>query len=145
MRQFSGKSKTERINATGHKNITAKHKTTLEITKDSHLSLQGDCIIAVNSDKCFSDFTDDFIEKLKNKDSRLEVTIKCNNFEDTLVARGHDSLILEHPTELVVRKSDFICNRTLAIKSNKAALDLNRQLVEELKKTGKVEIELKVY
>ncbi|HIP58595.1 MAG TPA: DUF371 domain-containing protein, partial [Archaeoglobus profundus] len=35
----------EVITAWGHPNITAKHRTTLEITKDEELSIRGDCII----------------------------------------------------------------------------------------------------
>ncbi len=135
----------EEIAASGHSNVTAKHKTTLEFTKDSHLTLRGDCIVAVNADKCFSDFSDGFIEKLRNRDSRLELKIKCNNAEDIVNARGHESLTLTHPKDMVVRKSNFICERTLGIKSDKAAIDLDRKLVEELKKKGEVEIILKVY
>jgi hypothetical protein len=32
-----------------------------------------------------------------------------------------------------VRKSDYICGRTLAIRADKAAKDLSRKLVEELR------------
>jgi hypothetical protein len=34
--------------------------------------------------------------------------------------------------DLVVRKSDFICNRTLAIRADKAAKDFSRNLVKKL-------------
>ena len=34
----------------GHENITCRHKTTLEFTKDSELSLKGDCIVGVKAD-----------------------------------------------------------------------------------------------
>jgi len=42
-------------------------------------------------------------------------------------------LILTHPTDMVIRKSDYICNRTLAIRADKSANDLPRELVEKLK------------
>ena len=38
------------FNCYGHENITARHKTTLEFTKDRDLSLKGDCIIGVKAD-----------------------------------------------------------------------------------------------
>ena len=34
----------------GHENIKAKHKTTLEFTKDTEMGLKGDCIVGVNAD-----------------------------------------------------------------------------------------------
>jgi len=135
----------ERLTATGHGNVSARHKTTLEISRDSYLTLRGDCIVAINSDKCFPGFSDEFKERLRGSDSRLEVIIECNGVVDTVVARGHASLILKHPGDMVIRKSEFICSRTLAIKSDKAALDLSRELVYELRKGVCVKIELRVY
>jgi hypothetical protein len=38
-----------------------------------------------------------------------------------------------HQTDLVVRKSDYVCGRTLAIRADKAASDFSRELVEKLK------------
>lgn len=35
----------------GHRNITAKHRTTLEITKDEEITRKADCIIGVRADK----------------------------------------------------------------------------------------------
>ena len=40
---------------------------------------------------------------------------------------------MSHPTDMVVRKSGYICGRTLAINADKAACDLSRALVEKLK------------
>ena len=33
----------------GHENVTSKHKKTLEFTKESHLTKNGDCIVGINS------------------------------------------------------------------------------------------------
>jgi hypothetical protein len=41
--------------------------------------------------------------------------------------------VLTHPTDVVVRKSDYFCSRTLAVRADKAASDLSRELVEKLK------------
>jgi len=40
---------------------------------------------------------------------------------------------LTHPTDMIIRKSNYICSRTLAIQAGKAACDLSRKLVEKLK------------
>ena len=33
----------------GHKNVLSLHKKTVEITKEPHLTVNGDCIIGVNA------------------------------------------------------------------------------------------------
>ncbi len=51
------------IQAKGHKNVTSKHKSTFEITKDKSLSMNGDCIIGVDMDKTMDDFPEELKEK----------------------------------------------------------------------------------
>ncbi len=58
-----------------------------------------------------------------------------------MVAWGHPSLTFKDPSDMVVRKSSFVCDRTLAVGADKAAVDLGRELVDELRKGGEVEIE----
>lgn len=134
----------EKIHATGHNNIRAMHRTTLEITKENHLTLKGDCIVAVSADKGLLDLPERFKDKLRDKNTILEIIIKSNGIEEKITAGGHSELTLSHPTDMVVRKSNFICNRTLAINSDKAARDLNRGLVDKLKKGEDIIIELKI-
>ena len=55
-----------KFKAYGHPNITAKHKTTLEFTKDKELSLRGDCIVGVKSDFELP-LIKNFISQLKKK------------------------------------------------------------------------------
>jgi hypothetical protein len=58
-------------------------------------------------------------------------------------AQGHPSLTFTHPTDLVIRKSDYVCGRTLAIRADIAACDLSRKLVEKLHNSNqKAEITL---
>ena len=47
----------EVITAKGHKNILATNRNTVEITRESHLSKRGDCIIAVASNKGVGDLS----------------------------------------------------------------------------------------
>lgn len=134
----------ETIHARGHKNVTARHRTTLEFTKEKHLTPRGDCIIAISADKGMREFSEEFKNALRNNNSKLEITIKCAGLIEQVMARGHPKLRLTHPTDIVVRKSNFICDRTLAIKSNKSAFDLNRKFVEKLKEENDIIIELKI-
>ena len=60
------------------------------------------------------------------------VKLNTANASDEITGYGHHDLTLTHPTDIVCRKSTFICPRTLMIKSNKAAADLNRDLINDL-------------
>ncbi len=129
----------------GHENIQATHKTTLEFTKDPHLSKKGDCIAAVAADKALADLTAEFKEKLRKPNAKLTITIEANGITERVNARGSPKLILTHLTDMVIRKSEYVCSRTLAVHADKAAQDLPKDLVEKLKKPEqKVKITLVV-
>ena len=49
-----------------------------------------------------------------------------------LEGRGHDDLILTHDEDIVIRKSDFICPRTLAVKCDKASDLIPREMISLL-------------
>ena len=121
-----------KIMAKGHENVLSLHKSTFEITKDKDLSLSGDCIIGLDIDKSMEDFPEEFKEMLANDDTKVIVELRTPNASDTIEGYGHHDLTLSHPTDIVCRKSTFVCSRTLMIKSNKAAIDLNRDLIKDL-------------
>jgi hypothetical protein len=125
---------TEIILARGHGNVQSTHKSTLEITKDDRLSKRGDCIIAVSADKTLADFSPRFKENLRRENSKITILIETGDITEKVNAYGNPRLTLSHPTDMVVRRSNHICGRTLAIKADKAACDLSRELVERLKK-----------
>jgi hypothetical protein len=124
---------TEAIVARGHRNILATNETTFEITTAFHLSKRGDCIVAVASNKSVRDLSDEFQRLLRHDSARLTIRIEAGSTEDVAEAWGDSKLVLTHCADSVVRKSNYICDRTLAVKADKAAKDLSRQLVEELK------------
>lgn len=134
----------EVVEARGHGNIIAGHRTTLEFTRERELSLRGDCIVAVSADKGCAGLSEEFKRKLRSDDARLEITIECAGVREKVAARGHRNLLLTHPADMVVRKSEFICPRTLAIKADKAACDLSREFVSVLKEGNPVRITLRV-
>lgn len=122
----------EKIIAHGHKNVRSAHKNTIEITKHRELGLNGDCIVAVGADKACADLDEGFKEKLKKDNTILKITIRAGEIEETILARGNKSLLLTHTEDMVIRRSDHVCPRTLAISADKAACDLDRRLVERL-------------
>ena len=123
----------EIIFAYGHRNIQATHKSTLEITKESQLSEEGDCIIAVSADKALADLSSEFKKNLRKENSKVTVLIEAGEVVEVVNAFGSPRLVLTHPTDMVVRKSSYISSRTLTIQADKASRDLSRELVEKLR------------
>ena len=125
----------------GHENITAKHKTTLEFTKDEDLSLNGDCIIGIKADFSLS-LLKKFIEKLNNKRITITITkINNNNENDVEKINAEINPSFNSDKDIVIRKSDFIDKRTFAIHADKAAFELNKDLIEFLReKRNKIEV-----
>lgn len=121
------------IHAKGHPNVKSTHKTTLEITKEDYLTPKGDCIIGINADISMADFSEKLREKIRNS-NKIIVEIVVGDLKEIIIGKGHKDLILNHPTDMVLRKSNFICPRTLMINADKSAKELNREIVERLKK-----------
>lgn len=112
----------------GHSNIIAGHKSTLEITKDSFLSSAGDCIIGVRAE--FSHIPKDI--------NRL--VISCGDITDEVKGTYNPSFSSMH--DIVLRKSKYKDERTLMINCDKAASDIKRELIENLKKGFKAQVRL---
>lgn len=124
---------TETLSAFGNENVQATHRATLEFTKDKHLSKNGDCIVATSANKAVADLTREFKESMRKPNARLTVLIEAGGIVEKVHAYGSTRLVLSHPTDMIVRKSDYVCSRTLAVRADKAACDLSRELVEKLK------------
>ncbi len=122
----------EIILAYGHRNISAMHDTTIQITKERALTRKGDCIIAVGANRSVHDLTQEFKNRLRKDDTKIVVRVEVGGMSETIVAYGDSRLILVHPTDIVIRKSGYICNRTLAIHADKSASDLSRELVSKM-------------
>lgn len=117
----------------GHENIKASHPTTLEFTKDTHLTPTGDCIVGIDSD-----FDLQTLKKLKG---RIMIRLKVDDIEDTLEADINDDFSDEK--EIVIRKTDFISRRTLAINATRSSKELNRKMIKKLKDPKqKLEVEI---
>lgn len=142
---MSQKTTLEVIWAFGHSNIQGIHPTTLMFTKDIHVSKNGDCIVAMASDKSVADLSVQFKEELRKPNAKVTIIIEAGDLKEEIKAFGSPKLCLCHPTDIVIRKSDYVCNRTLAVKADKSSLDLSRALIEKLKNPqGRVKITLTV-
>ncbi|MBP1911121.1 DUF371 domain-containing protein [Thermococcus stetteri] len=129
----------EVIHCRGHENVRATHRSTLEFTKEDFLTPRGDCIICIGADKAINDLSDEFKNALR-EGKKILIRIKVGDLVDEVVAWGSPELILDHDVSMVVRKSTYIDARTLAIRANKAAKDVDRRIVELLKNPGQVAV-----
>ncbi|AJM92621.1 DUF371 domain-containing protein [Nitrosopumilus piranensis] len=120
------------IEFSGHENIRSNHQKTIEITKDSHLTPQGDCIIGVCANYACADLPQNLKDKLKNSNSIVTFSISVGDHNFTVEGKGHPDLILSHTDDIVIRKSDFVCPRTLAVNCDKASDLLPRKMVSLL-------------
>jgi hypothetical protein len=124
---------TEDFHAYGHPNVTARHAMTFEITKDSNLTKRGDCVIAVRATKGLADLSIDLRNLCEKDGSRITVELRAAGFVEFIEGTGSSRLTLSHLSEIVGRKSQYISDRTLMIRADKAARDINRALVDALK------------
>ena len=123
---------TQTFTVKGHKNLLATHRSTIEFTTEDFLTKNGDCIVGINSTLSMPQLPQNFKNALKDDNAKLEITIETATSKESFTAKGSKDLTFEDPHAMIIRKSDFICPRTLCINSQKAAIDLDRKLIEEL-------------
>jgi len=123
----------EVVDARGHENVQSTHGTTFEITKETTLTKHGNCVVAVGATKGAADLNPKFKETAKRESARITITIEAGKVKEVVKARGSPQLSFTHPTDLVVRRSGYVCGRTVAVKADKAASDLKRKLVEKMR------------
>ncbi|MHA1488584.1 MAG: DUF371 domain-containing protein [Promethearchaeota archaeon] len=126
----------EKINALGHKNILCTHNTTLEITKEKTLTKKGNCIVGINASKACYDINPKLKEFIKSG-KKIKITLKVNDVTDSFFGFGNKELTLLNKKDMVFRKSNFLCDRTILINCSKSSSDLDRNLIEELKVPNK--------
>ena len=119
--------------ARGHPNIIPAHRTTIMVTKDEELTPRGDCVVAVRAEKGLIDLSLKLKEAMKRTDSKIQLVITAGDLAFEVTGRGDPGLILSHPSDIVARKSQYICERTLMIQADKAACDMGEAIVSLLK------------
>ncbi len=134
-----------KIYAIGHKNITANHRSTFEITKDKNMTKKADCIIALRASHALNEFSEEIKEVVKSSNTRIELILHVGDYFEVVGGRGHQNLTYSDKNSMVVRRSKFTCGRTLMIESNKAACDIDRRIIELLKEEMPMEIRINIY
>ncbi len=122
-----------RFIAYGHPNIVGIHRTTFEITREAVLTKRGTCIIGVRATLSLADMSEDIKRLARSPDTIIVMRLKIGDIVDTIVGRGSEGLTYSSLTSMVARTSRFECGRTLMIEADKAASDINRQIIATLK------------
>jgi len=123
----------EEIQFFGHPNVQSLHARTIEVTKDERLGLKGDCIVGVRASKGCADIDEKIKRLLKLDDSvvRMEIIVGSESF--SLTGRGDSRLTLLNQHDIVIRKSRFVCPRTMSVMCDKASSDLPRKMIRMLR------------
>ena len=123
----------EVIHAFGHENIRSRHPTTIMFTKERSVTQRGNCVVAVGADKSVADLSAEFKDALRQPSAKLSILLEVDGLVGQINACGSPELTLNHPNDLVIRKSEFTSDRTLAVKADKSSSDLSKAVVEKLK------------
>ena len=118
----------------GHPNVRSTHRTTTEITVEPSLTPRGDCIVGVGAGAGCAGLPADVKGAIRRAGSRVRVTVAVGQNRFVIRGRGDPGLSLEHPTDMVVRKSGFLCPRTLAVGCDAASVDMPREMVRDLRR-----------
>ena len=116
----------------GHPNIRSLHAKTIEITKDEHLTPRGDCIIGVKADKACADLDESFKHRLKSNSSVVRMEIMVGDESFLISGMGDGRLSMLNARDIVIRKTNFVCPRTMSVLCDKASSDMPRKLVKML-------------
>jgi hypothetical protein len=122
----------EIIRARGHPLVRGTHPTTFEVTAEDHLTETGNCIIGVAADKGCAGLSPAFRAVLVHDDAVLVTRLECGGITAEVRSRGSSQMMLNHPTDMVWRRSTFVCGRTIGILSDATALSLPRDLMINL-------------
>lgn len=134
----------ETIVCRGHPLVLGAHPTTFEVTCEEHLTENGNCIIGVGADKGCAGLSPEFKGCLTHDDAVLVTRLAAGGVEAVIRSRGSEGLLLNHPTDLVWRRSTFTCGRTIGICSDQVAASLPRALIEALKNGAEMTVTLTV-
>ncbi|NLZ30810.1 MAG: DUF371 domain-containing protein [Methanomicrobiales archaeon] len=132
------------IRARGHPLVQATHPTTFEVTKDATLTPSGDCIIGIAADRGAADLDSSLKALLRDDRAVLTTTLSAAGQTVVVRSRGSAALTLDHPADLVWRRSSFTSDRTVGIRSDHVAATLPRKFVEALRRGEDLTVELEV-
>ena len=132
----------EQIRCWGHPLVLGTHPTTFEVTCEMHLTTYGNCIIGIAADKGCSGLSPAFKQVLAHNAAILVTRLSCDGTDIEVRSNGSAQFTLDHPTDMVWRRSRFVCGRTIGILSDHVAATLPRELISALKAGKEMDVTL---
>jgi len=129
----------------GHPMVRSAHPTTIEVTTEDRLTPKGDCILGVGASSGCAQLGAEVKGLLRTAGSTVTIRFVVGESTFEVKAEGDPRLELSHPSDIVIRRSDFISDRTLAVHADAAAKDVPRGIVRLLRDpatVGRLEIEV---
>ena len=101
--------------------------------------------MAVKATKGLRDLSEDFKRICRDDRARILVELSTSGIMGAIRGKGCRLLTLSHSEDIVLRKSTHVNERTLMVRADTAAVDLNRRLIHLLKSpSAMIEIRLTV-
>jgi hypothetical protein len=122
----------EIVRAHGHEHVAGEHQSTLELTTDDYLTPAGDCILGIEADHAPDDFADDFVDACRESNATITLVLEADGHRETVTGSGHPDLTFEDDRSMVARTSTYVDDRTILVDADKAAADVDRDLVAAL-------------
>ncbi len=116
----------------GHPLVLGSHPTTFEVTREDHLTKNGNCIIGIAADKGCRGLSPAFKHVIVHDDALLSTRLTCREVTVEVKSRGSSLMTLDNPTDMVWRRSSYICGRTIGIMTDHVAATLPEQLISNL-------------
>ena len=116
----------------GHPNVRSLHSKSIEITKDGYLTPKGDCIIGIKANKACTNLEESIRRGLKSSSAIVKIEVFVEDESFIIKGRGDDRLTMLNPHDIVIRRTNFVCPRTMSVLCDKASSDMPRELVRLL-------------
>lgn len=109
-----------KFTCTGHPNVLASHKTTLEFTTEDFLTLKGDCIVGIHASAI-----------PPATKGEIDIIMEIGEWHWNIRAIANPAFSSKKC--LVIRRSTHLDERTYATEASAASKDMPREMVELLK------------
>ncbi len=130
------------IRAVGHPNISATHRTTMELTKDDYVTKRGDCIVGISSSAACADLPE-WLRQHLTSGGGVVIELRVGDFTFSFQAQGDPRLTLRSERNIVIRRSDYVDDRTLAVRAEAAARDVPREMVALLRRGERLVVNIR--
>jgi len=115
------------------------------ITWEPRLTTRGDCIVAVAAEMGVGGLDSTMKAAMRSRGAKIKLVLEACGIVFEISGRGDPGLTLTHMNDMVARRSNYICDRTVMVRADKAACDIPPPLLRLLKEPERaVNIELVV-